>query len=389
MPVGHTINCWTDPTFKVRTRLGAVSMTNPADLEITLLKAIANARSDDWLPLSIGGLRNRMREFDGAAADETINRFIDAIASLGVENVLLIRKRAEGGRPVPFDFQRQNDDGYTDAFFARGDFELKLTHEGRKRITETPAQTGGRSGPEVPHHDRVYMEDLAARILDILGKRFPNATMLPELKALLPEFSSVNHESWLTTIDGLYRDGQVDCKILRSGIDSIDDVGPLRISQQARREQHTRAASQSPLDKQPGTKIFIGHGNSPLWKELKDFLFERLHLDWDEFNREAVAGLSTKERLQAMLDHAKFAFLVLTAEDEHPSGALHARENVIHELGLFQGRLGFERAIVLLEQDCVEYSNIHGLTQIRFPKADIKAVFEDIRRVLERENIIT
>jgi hypothetical protein len=88
-------------------------MTNPKDTEVALIRAIAKARSDEWLPLSIGGLRNRLRDVDNAAANESINRYIDAISSLGLENVLLIRKREDGGRPVPFDFQRQNDDGYT------------------------------------------------------------------------------------------------------------------------------------------------------------------------------------------------------------------------------------------------------------------------------------
>ena len=50
------------------------------------------------------------------------------------------------------------------------------------------------------------------------------------------------------------------------------------------------------------------------------------------------------------------AFLVLTAEDEQTDGTLHARENVIHEAGLFQGRLGFEKAIILLEEGCQEFS---------------------------------
>jgi predicted nucleotide-binding protein len=42
--------------------------------------------------------------------------------------------------------------------------------------------------------------------------------------------------------------------------------------------------------------------------------------------------------------------------------------NVVHEAGLFQGRLGFERAIILLEEGCKSFSNIEGLGQIRFPK---------------------
>jgi predicted nucleotide-binding protein len=135
-------------------------------------------------------------------------------------------------------------------------------------------------------------------------------------------------------------------------------------------------------------KVFIGHGRPKDWQELKDFLQDRLGLAWDEFNREPSAGYSTKERLEAMLDSAVFAFLVMTAEDDRLDGTKHARENVIHEVGLFQGRLGFAKAIVLLEKGCSEFSNIIGLTQIRFPKGNILAASEDIRRVLERERII-
>jgi hypothetical protein len=77
----------------------------------------------------------------------------------------------------------------------------------------------------------------------------------------------------------------------------------------------------------------------------------------------------------------------MTAEDEQLDGTTRARENVVHELGLFQGRLGFNRAIILLEEGCSEFSNIVGLIQIRFPKDKIGAAFEEIRQVLEREQI--
>lgn len=137
-----------------------------------------------------------------------------------------------------------------------------------------------------------------------------------------------------------------------------------------------------------GTNVFIGHGRSNVWKDLKDFIQDRLHLPWDEFNRIPVAGLPTTTRLSQMLDEAAIAFLIMTGEDEQASGKIHARMNVIHEAGLFQGRLGFEKAIVLLEDGCEEFSNIYGLGQLRFPKGDITAAFEDIRRVMERENLI-
>ena len=78
----------------------------------------------------------------------------------------------------------------------------------------------------------------------------------------------------------------------------------------------------------------------------------------------------------------------MTGDDQHVDASKHARENVIHEAGLFQGRFGFERAVILLEEGCEEFSNIHGLGQIRFNKGHIKSAFEEIRRVLEREDII-
>ena len=134
--------------------------------------------------------------------------------------------------------------------------------------------------------------------------------------------------------------------------------------------------------------IFIGHGRSELWRVLKDFVSDRLELGCEEFNTVPTAGMSTQERLSEMLDGCGFAFLILTGEDLHSNDELHARENVVHEAGLFQGRLGWRKAIVLLEEGCEEFSNIIGLGQIRFPKGNISACFEEIRRVLERENLL-
>lgn len=137
-----------------------------------------------------------------------------------------------------------------------------------------------------------------------------------------------------------------------------------------------------------GTNVFIGHGQSQVWRELKDFIEDRLNLPVDEFNRVPVAGVTNISRLSEMMDAAAIALLVMTGEDIQPNGNLRARMNVVHEAGLFQGRLGFNRAIVLLEEGCEEFSNIAGLGQIRFPKGDIRSAFEDVREVLEREGIL-
>ena len=166
----------------------------------------------------------------------------------------------------------------------------------------------------------------------------------------------------------------------------LTSKGRLEYEQSIARDQAAGTAKAPPAE--GGGRIFLGHGRSQEWRILKDFLQDRLGLEWDEFNREPTAGLSTKERLEKMLKQASFAFLVMTAEDERADGSKVARASVIHEVGLFQGRLGFERAIVLLEQGCEEFSNIVGTTQIRFPPGAIASTFEEIRRVLEREGVL-
>ena len=137
-----------------------------------------------------------------------------------------------------------------------------------------------------------------------------------------------------------------------------------------------------------GNAVFIGHGRSGVWRELKDFLVDRLKLDFVEFNSETQAGRATVQRLEEMLRNSSVALLVFTGEDLHDDGKTHARENVVHEAGLFQGRLGFDKAIVLLEDGCAEFSNIVGLQHIPFPQGKVAACFEEVRRFLEREEVI-
>jgi len=135
-------------------------------------------------------------------------------------------------------------------------------------------------------------------------------------------------------------------------------------------------------------RVFIGHGRSHLWKDLAEIIEKRLGLVYDAFEREVSVGKTTHSRIHDMLESASFAFLIMTAEDTHADNKLHARENVIHEIGLFQGKLGPEKAIILLEEGCQEFGNIIGLTQIRFPKGDINASFIKIHDVLKNNKLI-
>lgn len=151
---------------------------------------------------------------------------------------------------------------------------------------------------------------------------------------------------------------------------------------------NTQQTANSDTMNNENKKIFIGHGGSYIWRELKDFIEDTLGLDCVEFNSVSPAGKPTVDRLKEMLEESCMAFLIMTGEDEQPDGKLRARSNVIHEVGLFQGKLGFEKAIILLEEGCEDFSNIHGITHIPFPKGKIETTFGGILKVLKRESIM-
>ena len=133
------------------------------------------------------------------------------------------------------------------------------------------------------------------------------------------------------------------------------------------------------IEREP-IKIFIGHGRDPQWRDLKDHLHEKHGFYVEAYEIGARAGLTVKDVLES-----SFACLVMTGEDIALDGTVHARENVIHEAGLFQGRLGFRKAIVCKEEEVQEFSNIIGLAQVRFSKGGIKENYGDVLATIRRE----
>ena len=134
-------------------------------------------------------------------------------------------------------------------------------------------------------------------------------------------------------------------------------------------------------------RVFIGHGRSKDWQDLSSIL-SNFDLKPDHFEAASTAGMYTLERVQHMLIAADFAFLIMTAEDAHADGNLHARENVTYELGMFHGYLGFRRAIILREHPCHEFTNIKGLQHIEFHTGNMSDVSDAIREVLQREGVL-
>jgi len=134
--------------------------------------------------------------------------------------------------------------------------------------------------------------------------------------------------------------------------------------------------------------IFIGHGHSRLWARVKTYLEDELGLATVAYESEPRTGSSIVAVLEKMLEQTTFALLVLTAEDEGAAGGRRARQNVVHEAGLFQGKLGFERAVLLVQDGIEGFSNVAGLQHIQFVDQHVEQTFYELRRVLVRERQI-
>jgi predicted nucleotide-binding protein len=130
--------------------------------------------------------------------------------------------------------------------------------------------------------------------------------------------------------------------------------------------------------------VFIGHGRNNQWEKLKSHLQDKHDLNVIVYETGARAGHTIRDILDSMSTESSLALLVLTGEDKTEDG-IRARQNVIHECGLFQGRLGFDRAILLVEQGIELASNFDGIQQLRFKKGRISEIFGDVIATIRRE----
>ena len=151
----------------------------------------------------------------------------------------------------------------------------------------------------------------------------------------------------------------------------------------------SKSASAREQSKQTRPCIFIGHGRNSVWARVKSHIEDDLNLAVVTYEAESRTGESIVPVLEMMLDQATFAVIVLTAEDETAEGSLRPRLNVVHEAGLFQGRLGFKRAVLLVQQGVETFSNVDGLQHIPFTGGSVEQSFYELGRALRREGQIT
>jgi hypothetical protein len=134
--------------------------------------------------------------------------------------------------------------------------------------------------------------------------------------------------------------------------------------------------------------VFIGHGRSKLWARLQIYIQDELGLKTLLFESESHTSETIINILDEMLNKASYAILILTAEDETADGKIRARQNVIHEAGLFQGRLGFNKVILLKQSKTDDFTNIAGLQYISFDGDNIEQTFYELQRTFKKAGLI-
>jgi hypothetical protein len=139
---------------------------------------------------------------------------------------------------------------------------------------------------------------------------------------------------------------------------------------------------ESQIEKAP--TVFIGHGRHTDWRDLKDHLQDKHDMQIEAYETGSRSGHTIRDVLEDMLEGSELAILVHTPEDELADGSFNTRPNVIHETGLFQGRLGFARAIILLKDGANEFTNVSGVQQIRYQT--IGETYGDILSWIKRES---
>lgn len=173
-------------------------------------------------------------------------------------------------------------------------------------------------------------------------------------------------------------------KRISSIVQSLDKMSDEELKLQTDKVKPKSISKDVALNK----TVFIGHGRSKLWARVQLFLNDDLNLKSFTFESETHTSKTIIQILEEFLEQSSFAILILTAEDETLEGKLRARQNVIHECGLFQGRLGFDNVVLLKQSETEELSNLSGLQYIPFNGDNIEQTFYELQRKLKKSGII-
>lgn len=205
---------------------------------------------------------------------------------------------------------------------------------------------------------------------------FPIYTSLTkEIKNLLPDLYS--------DLPDLPIPAPINPGAGEKGLYSVHDITPLvrNLDYVLEIRANSRVGEKAEAIEIP-KRIFITHGRSNEWHKVQNFLEKDLQYSTLELAQEANLGRTVLQKLNEESQKCGCAVIVMTGDDVNGQ-EVRARENVLHEIGFFQGKYGLSNIILLHEEGVNIPSNIHGLVYISFPKDTVEATFAGIQRELK------
>ena len=125
------------------------------------------------------------------------------------------------------------------------------------------------------------------------------------------------------------------------------------------------------------------HGRAHEWYAVKDYIESDVQLKTAELAQQPNMGRTVIEKLLDTADDCDSAVIVMTGDDVDDQGEARVRENVMHEIGFFQGRYGRDRVILLHEDNVNIPTNLSGVVYSAFPKGRVNVCFHLLMRELK------
>lgn len=130
-------------------------------------------------------------------------------------------------------------------------------------------------------------------------------------------------------------------------------------------------------------RVFITHGRSNDWREVQSMIERDANLLTMELAQEPNSGMTVLEKLIDGASRCDSAVIVMTGDDTDSDGKARSRENVMHEIGFFQGKYGRSKVCLLHEEGVSIPSNLSGVVYISYPKGLVSAGFHVLSRELK------
>jgi len=205
------------------------------------------------------------------------------------------------------------------------------------------------------------------------------ASQLEALKTLLPDLYSdfqavkVDPETEIASVDS---EQSAVKHFARSQIErlvrDIDQIFEIRANSEL--EQPKQKVSR---------RVFISHGHSNDWRVVQPFIEKDVGLPTIELAQEPSMGRTIIEKLIDNATRCDSTVIVMTGDDMTKPDEARVRENVMHEIGFFQGAYGRTFVILLHEEGVNIPTNLSGVAYVPFPKGNIEAGFHVLQRELK------